>query len=111
MYEYKAKLIKIIDGDTIDAEIDLGFGIKVKKRVRFLGINAPETRTRDLHEKRAGLRAKSRLEALFNASKGIFTLKSHGIGKYGRCLGEIYIDKVNVNKLLLSEGLVTRYQQ
>ncbi|HCI72424.1 MAG TPA: hypothetical protein DHV30_18255, partial [Balneola sp.] len=54
---------------------------------------------------------KSRLEALFNASKGIFTLKSHGIGKYGRCLGEIYIDKVNVNKLLLSEGLVTRYQQ
>ena len=110
MYEYRAKLIKIIDGDTIDAEIDLGFNISVKKRVRFLGINAPETRTRDLVEKRAGLKVKSRLEALFDASDGTFTLKSHGVGKFGRCLGEIFIDKVNINELLLKEGLVTKYQ-
>ena len=54
MFTYSANLIKIIDGDTIDAEIDLGFSTFVKKRIRFLGIDAPETRTRDLSEKEAG---------------------------------------------------------
>ena len=110
MYEYKAKLIKIIDGDTIDAEIDLGFKVSVRKRIRFLGINAPETRTRDLEEKQAGLEAKSRLEALFDASKGVFTLKSHGVGKFGRVLGEIFIDEVNINNLLIEEGLARKYK-
>ena len=109
MYEYKAKLVKIIDGDTIDAEIDLGFKVSVRKRIRFLGINAPETRTRDLEEKQAGLKAKSRLKALFDASKGIFTLKSHGVGKFGRVLGEIYIENININELLLNEGLASKY--
>ena len=109
MYEYKAKLIKIIDGDTIDAEIDLGFKVSVRKRIRFLGINAPETRTRDLKEKQAGLRTKSRLETLFDASKGVFTLKSHGVGKFGRVLGEIFIENININELLLNEGLASKY--
>jgi len=109
MYEYKAKLIKIIDGDTIDAEIDLGFKVSVRKRIRFLGINAPETRTRDLEEKQAGLKTKSRLETLFDASKGVFTLKSHGVGKYGRVLGEIFIENININELLLNEGLASKY--
>lgn len=109
MYEYKAKLIKIIDGDTIDAEIDLGFKISVRKRIRFLGINAPETRTRDLEEKQAGLKAKSRLETLFDTSKGVFTLKSHGVGKFGRVLGEIFIENININELLLEEGLASKY--
>ena len=110
MYKYRAKLIKVIDGDTIDANIDLGFNIWTKKRVRFLGINAPETRTRDLVEKQAGLARKSRLEALFGASNGQFTLKSHGVGKYGRVLGEIFIDEVNINKLLIKEGLAEEYK-
>jgi len=109
MYEYRAKLIKIIDGDTIDAKIDLGFDVWVKKRIRFLGINAPETRTRDLQEKQEGLKVKSRLEALLDASEGVFTLKSHGVGKYGRVLGEIFINETNINDLLLEEGLVTKY--
>jgi micrococcal nuclease len=109
MYEYRAKLIKIIDGDTIDAEIDLGFKISVRKRIRFLGINAPETRTRDLEEKQAGLKTKSRLETLFDASKGVFTLKSHGVGKFGRVLGEIFIENININELLLKEGLASKY--
>ena len=109
MYEYRAKLVKVIDGDTIDAKIDLGFDIWVKKRIRFLGINAPETRTRDLHEKKLGLKVKSRLEELFEASKGKFKLKSHGVGKYGRVLGEIYIKNNNINKLLLKEGLAEEY--
>jgi micrococcal nuclease len=109
MYEYRAKLIKIIDGDTIDAEIDLGFKISVRKRIRFLGINAPETRTRDLEEKQAGLKTKSRLETLFDTSRGVFTLKSHGVGKFGRVLGEIFIENININELLLKEGLASKY--
>jgi len=110
MYEYSAKLIRIIDGDTLDAEIDLGFEVFVKKRVRLFGINAPETRTRDLEEKRDGLVTKRRLESLLGASEGKFILKSHGLGKYGRCLGEIFIDNVNINKLLIKEGLAEVYQ-
>ena len=109
MYEYKAELVRILDGDTVDAKIDLGFDVWVKKRIRFLGIDAPETRTRDLEEKQAGLEAKSRVEALFDASNGMFVLRSHGVGKYGRVLGEIFIDKVNINNLLIEEGLASKY--
>ena len=58
MYTYKIKLDRVVDGDTIDAEIDLGFDVSVKKRVRFMGINTPESRTRDLEEKKRGLAAK-----------------------------------------------------
>ena len=109
MYEYKAKLVRILDGDTVDAKIDLGFDVWVKKRIRFLGINAPETRTRDLEEKEAGLKVKSRVEALFDTSDGVFVLKSHGVGKYGRVLGEIFIQNININELLLEEGLASKY--
>ena len=84
--------------------------VSVRKRIRFLGINAPETRTRHLEEKQAGLKAKSRLEVLFDASKGVFTLKSHGVGKFGRVLGEIFIDEVNINNLLIEEGLARKYK-
>ena len=61
MYKYNAKLIRVIDGDTVDALIDLGFNVWVKKRIRLYGINAPETRTKDLEEKKAGNAAESRL--------------------------------------------------
>ena len=88
MYDYRISPLKVVDGDTIDAEIDLGFDIKVKKRIRFMGINAPESRTRDLEEKARGLAAKDRVKALLDGCKNI-QLKSHGIGKFGRCLGEI----------------------
>ena len=110
MHEYKAKLIRVIDGDTIDATIDLGFDVWVKKRIRFLGINAPETRTKDLHEKQQGLETKRRLQELLEASDGDFVLKSHGVGKYGRCLGEIFIGEVNINNLLIEEGLARTYK-
>ena len=62
MYTYKAKLQRVVDGDTIDATIDLGFDVFVKKRIRFAGINAPESRTRDLEEKARGLKAKDRVK-------------------------------------------------
>ncbi len=110
MYEYRAKLIKIIDGDTIDVKIDLGFGISLKKRVRLFGINAPETRSKDLDEKKAGLASKRRLEAVLGASDGKFILKSKGVGKFGRCLGEILVDNVNINQLLIKEGLAEAYK-
>ena len=110
MYEYRAKLIKIIDGDTIDVKIDLGFGISLKKRVRLFGINAPETRSKDLDEKKAGIASKRRLEAVLEASDGKFILKSKGVGKFGRCLGEILVDNVNINQLLIKEGLAEVYK-
>ena len=117
MYNYKISVVKVVDGDTIDAEIDLGFDIKVKKRVRFMGINAPESRTRDLEEKARGLAAKDRVKALLEGCKNI-QLHSHGIGKFGRCLGEIFLDTVDgqekltvesLNELLIREGHAVEY--
>ena len=117
MYTYKIYVLKVVDGDTVDAEIDLGFDIKVKKRIRFMGINAPESRTRDLEEKAKGLAAKDRVKQLLNGCENI-TLKSHGIGKFGRCLGEIMLDMVDgqekltlvsLNELLINEGHATKY--
>ena len=110
MYEYKAKLDRVVDGDTVDALIDLGFDVWVKKRIRLEGIDAPETRTRDLEEKDRGLATKERLTGLLGASNGEFVLVSHGVGKYGRCIGTIYIDEKNINQLLLSEGLAEKYE-
>ena len=117
MYIYNIELLKVVDGDTIDAKIDLGFDVSVKKRVRFLGVNAPESRTRDLEEKARGLAAKDRVKQLLEGTKTI-QLKSHGVGKYGRCLGELHIDVVDgqnkmtlesVNELLIKEGHAVEY--
>ena len=117
MYTYNIKLDRVIDGDTIDAYIDLGFDIHVKKRIRFMGINTPESRTRDLEEKARGLAAKDRLKAILDGANKI-ELCSHGVGKYGRCLGELFIDKVDgqekltiesVNELLIKEGHAVEY--
>jgi len=117
MYIYKIKLDRVVDGDTIDAYIDLGFDISVKKRIRFMGINTPETRTKDLEEKAKGLAAKDRLKSILEGANTI-QLNSHGIGKFGRCLGELHVDVldgkdcltlVNVNKLLINEGHATEY--
>lgn len=113
MYEYSAKLDRVVDGDTVDAFIDLGFDIWVKKRIRLYGIDAPESRTRDLEEKKRGIAAKNRLIELFNEADGHFVLKSHGIGKYGRCLGEIYINNIStsVNKQLIIEQHAEIYDE
>ena len=94
MYTYKAKLVKVVDGDTIDVTIDLGFDVSVKKRVRFEGINAPESRTRDLKEKALGLAAKDRVKCIL-AENPCFTLESTELGKYGRVLGKIYVNNLD----------------
>ena len=117
MYEYKIKLDRVIDGDTIDANIDLGFDVAVKKRIRFMGINTPESRTRDLEEKAKGLAAKDRVKTLLDGCNNI-TLNSHGVGKFGRCVGELHIDMVDgqekltlvsLNELLIKEGHAVEY--
>ena len=87
--EYEAELIKVLDGDTIDCYIDLGFDLKIKKRIRYMGIDTWESRTRDLDEKKKGLAAKARNKELLEA--GSFKLKSFGTGKFGRVLGEIFV--------------------
>tara|TARA_Y100001938_G_C7889900_1_gene329282 strand:- start:77 stop:409 length:333 start_codon:yes stop_codon:yes gene_type:complete len=110
MYRYKASLIRVIDGDTLDALVDLGFDVWIKKRVRLYGINTPETRTRDIEEKKAGIGAKNRLIAILERSGGEFILQSHGVGKYGRCLGTLFIDDTNINMLLLNEGHAEEYK-
>ena len=113
MYEYNAKLVRVIDGDTIDALIDLGFDVWVKNRIRLYGINTPEVRTRDLQEKKAGIRSKERLEEILDTVEGKFILLSKGIGKYGRCLGELLIGEfgeIHVNNQLLHEGHAEKYE-
>ena len=117
MYIYNIELLRVVDGDTIDAKIDLGFDVSIKKRVRFLGVDTPESRTRDLEEKKRGLAAKDRVQELLEGCTKI-QLTSHGVGKFGRCLGELYIDMVDgeekielesVNKLLIKEGHAVEY--
>jgi len=114
MYQYKIKLDRVIDGDTIDCYIDLGFDINTKKRIRFVGINTPESRTRDLEEKKRGLAAKARLTEILEEANEIH-LDSHGLGKYGRVLGELSVSSdnsitmVNVNELLIKEGHAVEY--
>ena len=114
MYQYKVKLDRVIDGDTIDCYIDLGFSINTKKRIRFAGINTPESRTRDLEEKARGLAAKARLKEILEKASEIH-LDSHGLGKYGRVLGQLHISTensptmVNVNELLITEGHAVEY--
>lgn len=88
MYEYRSKIVRVVDGDTVDVDIDLGFGVWLKKqRVRLYGIDTPESRTRDLDEKKFGLMAKEFLkDQLKNGA--ILKTRLDGKGKYGRILGE-----------------------
>ena len=110
-FEYNATLIKVLDGDTIDCYIDLGFDLKIKKRIRYMGIDTWESRTRDLEEKAKGLAAKARNKELLEA--GVFKLVSYGTGKFGRVLGEVFVQTddglVSVNETLISEGHAYEY--
>ena len=111
MFEYNATVTKVVDGDTIDAIVDLGFSTFKKVRIRMHGINAPESRTRDLEEKKKGIAAKARLIEMLEENKNEFILVSHGVGKFGRCLGEIFLNKKenSINKQLIWEGHGTEY--
>ena len=111
-YIYKAKLDRVVDGDAVDALIDVGFDIWFKKRIRFKGVDTWESRTRNLEEKALGLKAKARTKELLekvSSKSGYFRIKSYGLGKYGRVLADVFImDKNgkqwNINETLISEG-------
>ena len=111
MYEYKAKLKRVVDGDTCDAYIDLGFDVSVKKRIRFMGVDTWESRTRDLEEKKKGLAAKEYTKEMLSKNEGEFIIKSHGVGKYGRVLGELFIEgeDKSLNELLKDNGHAYEY--
>ena len=118
MYTYNAKCTRVVDGDTIDAEIDLGFDIKVTKRIRLGGINAPESRTRNKVEKKLGIAAKERLKEMMEGAANYFDLESQELGKFGRVIGKLHIDKIAgkdvitkvcVNDCLVKEGHAVEY--
>jgi micrococcal nuclease len=111
MYEYAIKeVVKVVDGDTIDIVIDLGFDLSKKERVRLAGIDAPESRTRNLEEKEMGLEAKQfltrRLEDGVDSGLRVRTEKD---GKYGRMLGWIYCGETNLNMEMVDRGFAWFY--
>ena len=111
LFHYQAEIVRVVDGDTVDAFVDLGFDMHSKQRVRLYGINTPEVRTRNLEEKKAGLAASARLNELLNANKNRCVIRTSldKKGKYGRVLGTIYVDDININEMLLSEGHAKEY--
>jgi len=113
MFDYKCKLSRVVDGDTIDVNIDLGFSVWHKARVRMLGIDTPESRTRNLEEKAMGLAAKARLKELLKGCQ-VELECSKEKGKFGRVLATVWTtDKVgkriNVNDQLCVEGHARPY--
>jgi len=109
---YSCKLVRVVDGDTADAMIDLGFKTWVKARIRFKGVDAWESRTRNLEEKKKGLAAKAFVKDLLeNSDEGKFSIISHGTGKYGRVLGELFVKghETSVNQLLIENGHAYEY--
>ena len=115
MYEYRVKVLKVVDGDTVDVDIDLGFGIVLtKERVRIMGIDTPESRTSDSVEKIFGLASKNRLKELLGEEAILRTQISKDgedmKGKFGRILGDfIAEDGRRVTDIMIEEGHCVRY--
>jgi micrococcal nuclease len=111
MYNYKVKKInKVIDGDTVDLDIDLGFGVTLSHRVRLKDVDAAETRTKDLIEKAEGLAAKVWIEKELSR-EGEWVIETTKEDKYGRILGTLYLvgDPVTLNERMLNEGIAKPY--
>jgi len=115
MFEYNCKVIKVVDGDTVDVDIDLGFGVWLKKqRVRLYGIDTPESRTKDLEEKKCGLFAKDYLVNSLG-EEAVLRTRKDGKGKYGRILGEFIVYDASkdayrpVNEIMIENKLGVRY--
>lgn len=109
MYEYKIKeVVKVVDGDTIDIIIDLGFDLTKKERVRLAGIDTPESRTKDLEEKELGLEAKEFLERRIADCENLW-VSTEKDGKYGRMLGTIWCGVININEEMISRGYAWEY--
>ena len=112
VYRYGCRLVRVIDGDTVVADVDLGFDVWLTgQKLRLYGINTPESRTRDKAEKKRGLAAKARLVELLDT--GEFYLESHDKGKYGRLLGVLYqtddFSLCSINQVLVNENHAVEY--
>lgn len=113
-YIYRIKsVVKVVDGDTIDADIDLGFDISLTKRIRLAGIDTPESRTRDAYEKKLGLQSKDWLKNRLQFAKDIIirTELPDSTEKYGRIIGHLYIngEDVSLNNQMIIEGYALEY--
>ena len=114
MYEYHVKKVNnVVDGDTIDVDIDLGFDISFSSRIRLAGIDTPESRTKDLAEKKLGLEAKEYVKSKIKDAKEVVikTEKMDSSEKYGRILGWLFLDgsKVSVNEQMIADGYAWGY--
>ena len=114
MWTYRCKVLKVVDGDTVDIDIDLGFGIWQKnERVRIMGIDTPESRTRNKIEKKFGLASKARLKQLLGKDAVLkTTINKKGVdmkGKFGRVLGDFLYKDKSVAKILCEEGYAVEY--
>lgn len=119
LYHYKARVLRVVDGDTIDVQIDLGFGMTFAEkpladpvkgtRIRLHGIDAPESRTRNLTEKKKGLATKTWLTKRIEGTDVVLKTVKDGKGKYGRILGVVILRGRNVNKEMVRKGLAKEY--
>ncbi len=114
MYEYKvSRLYRVVDGDTIEIDIDLGFDVAIHKMVRLAGIDTPESRTKDIYEKKLGLEAKEWLKTRLKDAENIRikTEKPDSTEKFGRILGWLYTgnDSVSINETMIQEGYAWSY--
>ena len=111
MFEYKCKLVKVVDGDTVDVDIDLGFGVWLQnQRIRLYGIDTPESRTRDKVEKRFGLLAKEFVEDFFKIGDVILTTKKYDAkGKFGRILGDFKCNGRTLSKVMIEMHHAVEY--
>ena len=112
MYEYGCKVTRVVDGDTIDVDLDLGFDIIYKCRVRLYGIDTPESRTRNKDEKvRGKLAAKFLQDAISNGKNVILqTQLKDSKGKFGRVLASVVVDEININQQMITNHLAVRYE-
>lgn len=111
LFHYRAKVLRVVDGDTVDVLIDLGFDLHNKTRVRLYGINTPEVRTRDKREKARGLAAKERLKEMLrlNRNECVIRTRLDKKGKFGRLLGTLFVGEKDLNEALYAEGHAERY--
>lgn len=116
MYEYRANLVKVVDGDTVDVDIDLGFGVWLRdERVRIMGIDTPESRTRDQVEKLFGLAAKDRVKSMLEKNVVLKTFAAKDgedmKGKFGRILGDFFIESEGklLTEVMIDEGHAVPY--
>ena len=112
MYEYNCKIVRIIDGDTVDVDIDLGFDVcLVKQRIRLFGVDTPESRTRDAEEKKFGIMAKNFVKGRLpvGSNQVLRTRLDDSRGKFGRILGEFVIEDSTLNRLLIATNNAVPY--